>query len=67
MAREKESYRDNLELVLKFLQERYGRDRMMLSNKDVQEFTGLSYNYVKEKYMKGERFISAAVLARQIS
>ena len=67
MPREKESYRDNLELVLKFMKNKYNSDRMMMSNKDVQEFTGLKYEFVRSNYMGGERFISVAVLARKIS
>lgn len=64
---EKAAYRDNLELILKFLRDKYGCDRAMLCNKDVQEFTGLKYDYVKRKYMGNERYISVAVLAREIS
>ena len=67
MAREKEAYRDNLELVLSFLRNKYGGQRTMLSNKDVQEFTGLKYEYVRSHFMNGSRFVSAAVLARLIS
>ena len=67
MAREKEAYRDNLELILSFLREKYGGRRMMLTNRDVQEFTGLKYEYVRSNFMRGERFVSAAVLARLIS
>lgn len=67
MPREKEAYRDNLELILTFLKNKYNSDRVMLSNTDIQEFTGLKYDYVRQNYMNGERFISAAVLARKIS
>lgn len=67
MAMEKPAYRDNLELILKFLHDKYGNHGVMLNNKDVQEFTGLKYEYVKRNYMGDKRYISAAVLAREIS
>lgn len=67
MPKEKESYRDNLEMILRFLKDKYGDNRVMLRNVDVQEFTGRAYNYVRKNYMQGEHFISAAVLARVIS
>ncbi len=67
MALEKPAYRDNLELVLDFMRKKYGGDRMMMRNKDIQEFTGLNYHYVRNNYMQGETFISVAVFARMIS
>lgn len=57
-----------MEIVLKFLNEKYGDKRIMLNNKDVQELTGFKYEYVRAHYMpQGERFVSAAVLARALS
>ena len=67
MAREKVCYRDNLELVLDFMKGKYPDGKMMMSNKDIQEFTGLKYDYVRKNYMQGEAYISVAVFARRIS
>ena len=39
MAREKEGYRDNLELIKLFIINKYGDERRVLSNSDIQEFT----------------------------
>jgi len=67
MGKEKEAYRDNLELIISFMKEKYNESKMMMSNKDVQEFTGLKYDYVRKNFMSGEQYISVAVLARKIS
>ena len=67
MPREKEAYRDNLELILEFMKNKYDCKKMMMNNKDIQEFTGLKYKYVKENYMDGQAFVSVAVFARKIS
>lgn len=67
MPREKEAYRDNLELIMEFMKNKYQGNKMMMSNKDIQEFTGLKYDYVRKNYMQGETFISVAVFARKIS
>ncbi len=67
MSREKAAYRDNLEQILLFLNNKYGDHRQMLGNKDIREFTGLSYEYVRKNYMNGSAFVSAATFARAIS
>lgn len=67
MGREKPAYRDNLELVLEFMKKKYGKDKMMMVNADVQQFTGMDYRTVKKMYMHDEKFISVATFARLIS
>ena len=66
MAREKEGYRDNLELIKLFIINKYGDERRVLSNSDIQEFTGLSYEYVRKNFMHNERYVSIAVFARDL-
>lgn len=66
MPREKKGYRDNLELITAFIEEKYGDNRHILTNSDIQNFTGLSYEYVKNHYMQGERYISIAIFAREL-
>lgn len=67
MPREKEAYRDNLELVLDFMNKKYPDGKMMMSNQDIREFTGLKYDFVRKNYMQGQAFVSVAVFARAIS
>jgi hypothetical protein len=70
MAREKESYRDNLERLDKMFP-----DREMLSSVDVALFTGQARTTVLKMYsfktIKNKRYsshrISKAVLARELS
>ena len=67
MPKEKPTYRDNLELILQFLNQKYGDNRKMLTNKDIQEFTGRSYKYVKKEFMDNLNLVSAANFARALS
>ena len=62
MAREKESYRDNLERIA----ERFpGKE--MLTVADVVEYTGLNRKTVKKLFEFRENYISIAKLARGMS
>lgn len=67
MPREKEAYRDNLESILEFLNSKYGDNRHLLSNTDLQEYTGKKYDYVRENYLICRRYVSAETFARQLS
>lgn len=63
MPREKESYRDNLELLLEAFP-----DKKMLSKKEVQRYTGLDYATVCKLFTFNQcNKISVATLARQMS
>lgn len=66
MAREKESYRDNLER----LDTRFPEGEL-LNVKNVKEFCGISEERAKEmftfKKIGGRYYISKAVLARELS
>lgn len=67
MAKEKAAYRDNLESILEFLKGKYGSARHMLKVKDVQEYTGFGYDFVKREYMPDKCVISAETLARTLA
>ena len=65
MPREKESYRDNLELIM----ERYP-GKMMLTVKEISALWGKDQRTVKkavEKYIVPHNGVSIAVLARMMS
>ena len=62
MGREKESYRDNLELILKMFP-----GKMLLRPRDVAEFTGLCKKTVVKKYEFKDGYISVAKFARALS
>ena len=62
MAREKEGYRDNLERI-----KSYFPDKEMLTNKDVQNFTGMCYRSVRKRFAFTKGYVSTADLARQMS
>ena len=62
MAREKPSYRDNLErIVARF------PDKEMLTVKDVCKFCGLDGRTAKKLFEFNHNYISFAKLARQMS
>lgn len=63
MAREKESYRDNLERI----HERFP-DKECLTITDVKNFTGLGFQHCKKRFgFAADRTISKAKLARELS
>ena len=63
MAKEKASYRDNLERII----EKFP-NKEFLKVKEVMEFTGLSYPTVKKLFtFNKSNFISIATLAREMS
>ncbi|WP_312645353.1 hypothetical protein [Hydrogenoanaerobacterium sp.] len=62
MPREKESYRDNLELILASFP-----GKSMLNKKEVATFCGLDYATVNKLFEFTHNYISVAKLARQMS
>ena len=62
MAREKESYRDNLERI----KEKFPNKEMLIK-KEVADFTGLDVRTVKKMFNFSNGYISVASLARQMS
>ncbi len=62
MQKEKDSYRDNLDL----LREAFP-DKNLLSAVDVAKWAGRDRRVVSKYYFSGKRFISIAELARKIS
>lgn len=67
MAREKPAYRDNLESILNFLENKYGDKRHLMKARDVQEYTGFCYNFCKREYFADKMTISAETFARALS
>ena len=62
MAREKPSYRDNLERITARFP-----DKEMLTVTDVCAFCGLGHRTVKKMFEFNHNYISVAKLARQMS
>ncbi len=67
MPREKEAYRDNLESLKCFLDEKYGDNRHLMRIKDVCEYMGRSADYVRKHYGIDKKGISIETFARQLS
>lgn len=67
MPREQESYRDNLEGILKFLQQKYSDNRHFLSISDAREYLGRSYDFVRDHFHIDRYGISAEKFARLLS
>ena len=62
MPREKELFRDNLQI----LNERFP-DKFLLTSTEVVEFTGLERHAVKKKFKFSGRYITKTQLARDLS
>lgn len=63
MPREKESYRDNLELILEAFP-----DTKLLTAQDVAKWAGRDRHLIRKLYFNpGEKYITPAMLARRIS
>lgn len=63
MAREKQGFRDNLELLKQLYP-----NKLMFSIQETMQATGLSYKMVKKNFTFNEnKFISICDLARQMS
>jgi len=60
--REKQTYRDELENILRFTE-----GRQLLSISDVENYLGRSYRFVKEHFGVTKAGITAVQLARQLS
>lgn len=67
MPREKEAYRDNLESLIKFLDYKYGDGRHLMSIKDICEYTGRSFDFVKKHYEIKKIGVSIETFARKLS
>ena len=62
MPREKEAFRDNLEDILT-----YFNGKRMLRQIEVVRYTGLDPKTVRKRFSFKDGFISAVVLARELS
>lgn len=62
MPREKEAYRDTLADILEFF-----KGKRMLRISEVVKYTGLHRNTVSKRYPFNDGYISATVLARELS
>ena len=62
MPREKESYRDNLELLLEAFP-----DKKLLSVMDVARWAGRDRRFIKAEYFKDKKMMTVAELARKLS
>lgn len=67
MPREKEAYRDNLESLIEFLQKKYGDNRHLMTAKDVCEYTGRSFDFIKKHYAIKKVGVTIETFARQLS
>lgn len=67
MPREKEAYRDNLESLKGFLDKKYGDGRHLMNVKDVCEYTGRSFDFVKKHYDVPKIGVSMETFARRLS
>lgn len=67
MALEKESYRDNLCSLKEFMDSRYGDDRHMMTVKDVCEYMGRSFDFVKKHFGISKSGITIETFARKLS
>lgn len=67
MPREKESYRDNLEGIIAFLNGKYNDERHFMSIADVKEYLGRSYDFVRSHFEIDRAGISAERFARMLS
>ena len=62
MPREKEDYRNNLELLLEAFP-----DRKLLSISDVAKWAGRDRRVIKKLYFKDKPFVTVAELASRLS
>ena len=67
MPREKESYRDNLESLKAFLEKKYSDNRHLMNVRDVCEYTGRSFDFVKKYYEVKKSGVSIETFARKLS
>lgn len=67
MPREKESYRDNLESLKLFLENKYGDERHLMTAKDVCEYTGRSFDFIKKYFSIKKTGVTIETFARQLS
>lgn len=67
MPREKEAYRDNLEGLKSFLDDKYGDERHLMTVKDVCEYTGRSFDFVKKYFCIRKAGVTIETFARQLS
>lgn len=62
MPREKEGYRDNLELLIAFFP-----DKRLLTVQDISRWSGLTVETIKKHYFGERKYMSIAEVARKIS
>ena len=67
MPREKEAYRDNLESLKAFLDSKYGDDRHLMTVKDICEYTGRSFDFVKKYFCIKKMGVTIESFARMLS
>lgn len=67
MPREKEAYRDNLESLKNFLENKYGDDRHLMNVKDVCEYMGRSFDFIKKYYDIQKSGMTIETFARKLS
>ena len=67
MPREKEAYRDNLESLLEFLKNKHNDNRHLMTIKDVCEYTGRSFDFIKKHYGISKTGVTVETLARKLS
>lgn len=67
MPREKEAYRDNIESIMNFLNKKYGDNRHLMNIKDICEYTGRSFDFVKKYYKIEKVGMSVETFARKLS
>ena len=67
MPKEKEAYRDNLESLKGFLETKYSDNRHLMCVKDVCEYTGRSFDFIKKHYAVPRSGITIETFARKLS
>lgn len=67
MPREKAAYRDNLESLREFLDEKYGDGRHMMNVKDVCIYMGRSFDFIKKHYDIDKFGVTIETFARLLS
>ena len=67
MPREKEAYRDNLESLKDFLDKKYGDDRHLMNVKDVCEYMGRSFDFIKKHYDVKKTGFTIETFTRKLS
>ena len=67
MPRENEAYRDTLEGLKSFLDNKYGDERHLMTVKDICEYTGRSFDFVKKYFGIKKTGVTIESFARMLS